>query len=432
MSAKKTKTITVNYIARVEGEGALSVDIKGEEIENVKLKIFEPPRFFEAFLRGREFTEAPDITARICGICPVAYQMSAVHAMEDILGISVEGQLAELRRLLYCGEWISSHTLHMFMLHTPDFLGFPDVIQMASQYKEEVELGLRLKKVGNQILALIGGREVHPINVKVGGFYKVPHPTELLPLAEELKWAKEAAIKAIKWMAGFDFPDFEKDYELVALKHPSNYPLDKGTVVSNRGLNIPARDFQKEIEEIHVEHSHALQAKIKKRGAYFCGPLARFHHNYNNLTPLVKEVAKECNLTSNCKNPFKSLLIRGLEVLYAIEEALRIIEQYEKPDKPSYTIKPKAGTGFGCTEAPRGILYHRYTIDDQGIITDANIIPPTSQNQMVIEEDLYPFLKPYIKLSDEELQHKCEQFIRNYDPCISCATHFLRLKTTRK
>lgn len=432
MSAKKTKTITVNYIARVEGEGALSVDIKGEEIENVKLKIFEPPRFFEAFLRGREFTEAPDITARICGICPVAYQMSAVHAMEDILGISVEGQLAELRRLLYCGEWISSHTLHMFMLHTPDFLGFPDVIQMASQYKEEVELGLRLKKVGNQILALIGGREVHPINVKVGGFYKVPHPTELLPLAEELKWAKEAAIKAIKWMAGFDFPDFEKDYELVALKHPSNYPLDKGTVVSNRGLNIPARDFQKEIEEIHVEHSHALQAKIKKRGAYFCGPLARFHHNYNNLTPLVKEVAKECNLTSNCKNPFKSLLIRGLEVLYAIEEALRIIEQYEKPDKPSYTIKPKAGTGFGCTEAPRGILYHRYTIDDQGIITDANIIPPTSQNQMIIEEDLYPFLKPYIKLSDEELQHKCEQFIRNYDPCISCATHFLRLKTTRK
>jgi len=200
------KKIKVDYLARVEGEGALHVTLKDGAVRDVELRIFEPPRFFEAFLRGRAFGEAPDITARICGICPVAYQMSAVHAMEDALGVAVDGPLRALRRLLYCGEWIESHGLHIYLLHAPDFLGYESAIAMARDHQAEVERGLQLKKVGNEIVQLVGGREIHPINVRVGGFYRTPARRELAPLAERLKWARDAALETVRWVAGFEFP----------------------------------------------------------------------------------------------------------------------------------------------------------------------------------------------------------------------------------
>jgi coenzyme F420-reducing hydrogenase alpha subunit len=208
----KTRTIKVDYLARVEGEGALLVKIKEGQVIDVKLKIFEPPRFFEAFLRGRTFTEAPDITARICGICPIAYQMSACHAMEDACGVCVEGSpLRALRRLIYCGEWIESHALHIYMLHAPDFLGYESAIHMAKDHRDIVQRGLQLKKAGNEVVSLLGGREIHPINVRVGGFYKVPSKSELAPLAERLEWARDAALETVRWVAAFPFPDFEQD-----------------------------------------------------------------------------------------------------------------------------------------------------------------------------------------------------------------------------
>src|SRR5215470_8457439 len=210
-SFMKTRTVKVDYLARVEGEGGLYVKIQGDRVLDVKLRIFEPPRFFEAFLRGRDYRETPDITARICGICPVAYQMSAVHAIENALGVKVDGQLRALRRLLYCGEWIESHTLHIYMLHAPDFLGYPDAIQMAQDHPDAVQRGLRLKKTGNEIVTLIGGREIHPVNVRVGGFYKAPSKRDLERLAEKLKWARDAARETVRWVAGLPFPDFEQD-----------------------------------------------------------------------------------------------------------------------------------------------------------------------------------------------------------------------------
>lgn len=426
-----TKKIAINYIARVEGEGALSLEISEGKIADVKLKIFEPPRFFEALLQGRDFMEAPDITARICGICPVAYQMSAVQAMEQLLGLTVDGQLAELRRLIYCGEWISSHTLHVYMLHAPDFLEFPDVIKMAEKHRKEVERGLSLKKMGNRLISGIGGREIHPINIRVGGFYRVPEKRELQALAEELKRAREAAYDTVRWVASFDFPEFEKEYEYVSLHHPLRYPIDSGTIQSNRGISLLAEKFHEEFEEYHVAHSTALQSKIKKRGAYLCGPMARYNLNESLLSPIVKEAALAIGFAAPCNNPFKSIIIRALEILYAVDEALRIISAYERPEAPFVEARPKSGEGFACTEAPRGLLYHRYKIDDSGRILSATIIPPTSQNQRMIEEDLYTYLKPFADLDDEALQNKCEPFIRNFDPCISCATHFLKLKTRR-
>jgi len=428
----RSRNVKVNYLARVEGEGALSIRLKDGEVQDVKLKFFEPPRFFEAFLRGRDFREAPDITARICGICPIAYQMSAAHAMEQICGVRVEGPLRDLRRLIYCGEWIESHVLHVYMLHAPDFLGYPDAIELAKDHREVVEKALRLKKIGNAVMTLVGGREIHPINVRVGGFYRVPTKKELRCLADDLEWARDAALETVQLVAGFDFPDFERDYQFVSLRHPTEYPLTEGRLVSNRDMDIDISEFLDNFEEIHVKHSSALQAVRKGKGAYFVGPLARYNLNHNLLTPLAKESAKTAGLTETCTNPFKSIIVRGVETVLACEEALRIIEGYEMPDSPSAPVEPRAGVGHGCTEAPRGICYHRYEIDSDGAIRTARIVPPTAQNQRTIEKDLRELVPRLLHLSDEDLTWKCEQAVRNYDPCISCSTHFLKVQVERE
>lgn len=427
-----SRTIKVDYLARVEGEGALYVRIKNRTVADVKLKIFEPPRFFEALLRGRQFTEAPDITARICGICPIAYQMSAVHAMEQACGVRVDGPLRALRRLLYCGEWIESHTLHVYMLHAPDFLGYESAIHMATDHPEIVQRGLQLKKAGNEILTLLGGREVHPINVRVGGFYHVPSKRELAPLAERLKWAREAALATVQWVAGFSFPDFTRDYEFVALRHPDEYPFNEGRLVSNKGLDIAVTAYDEHFVEEQVPYSNALHSRRKGGGAYFAGPLARYNLNFDKLSPIAQEAARQAGLGPVCQNPFQSIIVRSVEILYACDEALRLIEAYEMPDAPAVAVTPRPATGYGCTEAPRGLLYHRYRIDAQGQILDAKIVPPTSQNQKTIEEDLYALIPPYLDAPQHALTWRCEQAIRNYDPCISCATHFLHLTLERE
>jgi sulfhydrogenase subunit alpha len=429
MAARTTRrTIKVDTLARVEGEGSLKVVLRDGRVERAELGIFEPPRFFEALLRGRAFTEAPDITARICGICPVAYQMSAVHAMEDALGIAVSGPLRDLRRLLYCGEWIESHALHITMLHMPDFLGYAGAIDMARDHGDIVRRGLALKKAGNEIMALLGGREIHPINVRVGGFYRTPRKRELEPVAERLKGAREAALETVRGVSGFDFPERERDYTFVALRHPQEYPFNEGRIVSNRGLDITSAQFDEHFEEMHVARSTALHSQLRGGGSYLVGPLARYSLNFDRLSPLAQEAAREAGLGATCTNPYRSIVVRAVEVLYACDEALRIIAAYREPDAPAVPIEPRAATGFAATEAPRGLLYHRYRLEPDGTIADARIVPPTAQNQASIEEDLASFIGGFLDLPEEALRQRCEQTVRNYDPCISCAAHFLRLE----
>ena len=427
----KTRTVKVDFLARVEGEGGLYVRLKGDRVEEVRLRIFEPPRFFEAFLRGRGFEEAPDITARICGICPVAYQMSAVHAIEGALGIRVEGALRELRRLLYCGEWIESHTLHVAMLHAPDFLGYEDAVQMAKDHPKGVQRALDLKKAGNEVVRVVGGREIHPVNVRVGGFYRVPTRAELAPLVPVLEHARELALEMVRWVSAFEFPDFEQDYEFVALRHASEYPFNEGRLVSNNTLDIAIQDYEQHFVEEHVSHSNALQSVLHGRGSYFVGPMARYSLNFDRLPPFVQQTAREAGLSSVCKNPFQSIVVRAVETLYAVDEALRIIAAYERPEQPAVRAEAREGVGYGCTEAPRGILFHRYRLNADGTIADAKIVPPTSQNQRAIEHDLRRFVERHHQLSNDTLTWKCEQAVRNYDPCISCATHFLTLQIDR-
>jgi sulfhydrogenase subunit alpha len=424
----KNRTLKVDALARVEGEGGLLVKVAGGKVTDVKIQIYEPPRFFEAFLRGRSYAEAPDITARICGICPVAYQMSSVNAMEDAFGTRVFGSLRSLRRLLYCGEWIESHALHIYLLHAPDFLGYEDAIRMAKDHGAIVQQALRIKKLGNEIVRLVGGREIHPINVRVGGFYKLPTKAELTAITDELKWAIDASVQTVKFTAKLPFPDFERDYEFVALRHDQEYAITDGRIVSNKGLNISIQEYEQFFLEEHVEHSNALHSVLKERGSYFVGPLARFNLNQDKLSPLCQEAAREAGISTGTRNPFQSIIVRAVELLYACEEALRIIREYEPPSQAAVDVQPRPAVGYGCTEAPRGILYHRYRLDEKGMIVEAKIVPPTSQNLRTIEQDLREYVPPRLKLSTPKLTWQCEQAVRNYDPCISCATHFVTLQ----
>ena len=432
MSDTQTRTLKVDALARVEGEGALHVRVKGNIVKDVKFRIFEPPRFFEAFLQGRRFHEVPDITARICGICPIAYMLGASQAMEDALNIRVEGELQNLRRLIYCGEWIESHVLHAAMLHAPDFLGLDDALQIAKENPQLVTDALQLKKLGNDIMDLVGGRAVHPINMKVGGFYKAPKKAELETLLPTLDWALKTCREIALAFAQFDYPDFEYDYTCVSLQHPDEYAINRGTIISNRGLDIPLAQFFDHFGEEHVAHSNALQGKFKNGEPYLVGPIARYNNNFKQLSKNARKLAADCGLGPVVNNPYKSILVRMVETYYACEESMRIIEHYQRPGKPAVEIPPGAGEGYGCTEAPRGICFHRYRLDEEGRVTLATIVPPTAQNQKQIETDLRGVVEQNLALGDDELTWRCEQTIRNYDPCISCATHFLKLTIERE
>jgi sulfhydrogenase subunit alpha len=425
------RALSTGALARVEGEGAMRVEVQDGKLIEVQLNIYEPPRFFEGFLRGRSYSEPPDITARICGICPVAYQMSACAAIEDALGLIVDGQLRQLRRLLYCGEWIESHTLHIHFLHAPDFLGYDSAVAMAADHRAAVERGLELKKLGNEILEQLGGRAIHPVNVKVGGFYRVPTRRELNPLRSRLEGGRDLAADVVSWVASLDFPDQEMDYEFVAVDHPTEYPVLGDRVRSDQGLEIGAAEFLEHIAEHQVSHSTALHAHLLERGEYLVGPLARYSLHSDKLAPAAASAARAAGLGSTCRNPFRSIVVRAVEVLHAFETALEIIDGYEPPDHPAVEVEPRAGVGHGVTEAPRGLLYHRYEIDSEGILTDAVIVPPTSQNQATIEHDLHHFVERNLHLDDDELRRRAEVTIRNHDPCISCATHFLDLTVIR-
>ncbi len=428
----KDRTIKVNAMTRVEGEGGLYLKLRDDAVEELRLEIYEPPRLFEALLRGRPLEEVPDITARICGICPVAYQMSSIHALEAALQLKVTPEIRRLRRLLYCGEWIESHALHVYLLNTPDFLGYESGLEMADKYPVEVNRGLRMKKHGNELLEVLGGRAIHPVNVAVGGFYRSPRREDLQRLIPDFEWCLQAAVETTRWVASFDFPDFQCDYQLVSLSHDDEYPMNEGRIVTSDGESIAVEDFESEFEERQVEHSTALHSLRKKTGqSYLLGPLARVGLNYELLSPTARKLADDVGIAWPSFNPFQSIVARSLELVHAYEEALSILHEYKlvRPHRIEYVYLE--GMGCAATEAPRGLLYHRYGIDPDGKITEAKIVPPTSQNQAQIETDLRQWVPRVLCDDDSAMARQCENLVRCYDPCISCSTHFLKLKVDR-
>ncbi len=440
--------LAVGALTRVEGEGGLDIDLVDGSLADVRLRIFEPPRFFEGFLRGRSFSEPPDITARICGICPVAYQMSACQAIEAACGVDIDPELRTLRHLLYCGEWIESHALHVHLLHAPDFLGYESGIAMAADHRAEVERGLRLKQIGNEIVEVVGGRAVHPVNVRIGGFWSVPRRDRVREMAESLRWACDAAEEVVAWTATLPTPDhvLPADVPLVALRHTDEYPMLGDRLVSTTGLDLSPEEYPAWFVEEHVEHSTALHARLRSPAdgadelvGYLLGPLARFALNADHLAPRAAAAASAAGLTAHERNPFRSIVVRAVETLHACEVALAIAERYAPPERACVPVTPRAGAGSGWSEAPRGMLWHHYELDDEGTILEARIVPPTSQNQATIEHDLFHLIESrldaaragHAALDDEALVALCEQAVRSYDPCISCATHFLDVRVTR-
>lgn len=426
------RDIRVPILTRVEGEGSLLVKLAGQEIEDVQLAIYEPPRFFEAFLRGRPFDDVADITARICGICPIAYQMTAVQALESIFGAATSHEVQQLRRLMYYGEWIESHVLHVHLLHAPDFFGCHSGIDLAKRFPAEVARGLRMKKNGNRLLEVLGGRAIHPINLAVGGFYRLPKREELQSLIPEFQWSLQAAMETTRWVAGFPFPDIQFDYDFVALKHPDEYAIVDGRVTSSDGTSITIEDYEQYFAESHVRHSTALQShRIPSGASYFVGPLARFNLNREQLSESARRVADEVKMEYPCRNPFQGIIARSIEVVHAFEESIKLLKAYQSVGPARSKFQVCAGQGVAATEAPRGLIYHRYQLNPQGRVEFAKIVPPTSQNQAQVESDLRALLPGLISQSDQQIALECEKLVRTYDPCISCSTHFLKLKIER-
>jgi coenzyme F420-reducing hydrogenase alpha subunit len=427
------RSVEVPVIARVEGEGALHIAVEGDEITDLRLEIYEPPRFFEAFLAGRHFSEVPDIVPRICGICPVAYQMSAVHGLERLFGVTPSEGTRELRRLLYCGEWIESHVLHVFLLAAPDFLGLPNAIELAKTQPDLVKMALQIKRIGNDLMAVIGGREIHPISPRVGGFSKAPRRKDLEGFLPRLSWALEQMPGIADFVASLPAPAFPRPVEMVSMVSEDEYPMNEGSMASTDGRSWTFDEYETVTNEVHVEHSNALHSVMSDtQTPYFLGPLARANLNAERLTPVARECAERAGLRVPEVDPFFSMAARVAEVALSIEESIRIIEGYVPPDPPMARVEPRAGRAMWATEAPRGTLYHRYDVAQDGTILEAKIVPPTSQNLRHMEEDLRLFLPDVLDRPDEELARLCEMVVRNYDPCISCATHFLRLDIERR
>jgi sulfhydrogenase subunit alpha len=429
------RTISVKALARVEGEGALNITMRNGVVEDLQFKIYEPPRFFEAFLRGRGFEEVPDITARICGICPVAYQMGACHALEKAMGVfdQVDPAIRTLRDLLYCGEWIESHVLHMFMLHLPDFLGYESAISMAQDHGPVVKRSLRIKKAGNDLVSLLGGRSVHPVGVCVGGFYAAPAPALVAEMLPEIKSCLDDMCDLVLMLSKIiKFPELDRDYEFVALCPDNEYPLNLGRIKSNKGLDVDQQEFGAKANEYQVQHSMALYSRFKDGGNYVVGPLSRLNLNSEKLHPraaeILKSVCKTIKIQLPWRNSFLNFMARGVETVHALALATDIMKNYTMPKRSRIPITPRAGVGGHGTEAPRGICWHEYRTEADGTIATARIMPPTSQNQKTIEDDLRQLANQIASASDEEMTQKCEHLIRNYDPCISCATHFLKVK----
>jgi coenzyme F420-reducing hydrogenase alpha subunit len=422
----------VGHLTRVEGEGSLHLRVLDGQVVEARMGIFEAPRYFEQLVVGRTADEVIDIVARICGICPVAYQMSAVHAFEALAGVIVEPQVRALRRLFYCGEWIESHALHVYLLHAPDFLGYASAVELARDQRALVEQGLALKRTGNRLVELLGARPIHPLSVRVGGFSRVPTAAELAALKPELAAALDQAQATVDFVGRLVAPDFEREPRLVSLRHPDEYPMNEGRIVSTDGLDIAAERWPDAFAEDQVAWSNALQARTRAGEVYLLGPAARVTLNADRLHPLARQALDRSGLAEQIRrNPYWSIAARAIELLQATAEALDIVDEYQRPSDAAVPWRPTEGRAAWATEAPRGLLFHAYELDGEGRVTKAQIVPPTSQNQAAIEADLTAFAPQVLDLPHAEATLRLEQLIRSYDPCISCATHYLDLCVER-
>ena len=426
------RRVYVHYISRVEGKGSLEITLGDEGVRELKLRIFEAPRFFEAILLGRPYYEVHEITSRICGICPVTHQITALRAVEKAMGVEVPEHIKKLRKLMAIGGILSSHALHLFLLALPDYTGHPNVVAMAKEHPDVVKAGLRIKEAGDSLIELIGGRSVHPVSTVVGGFTSIPTRERLERFKGELASAKEAALKVSDFVFGLEYPDFERRCEHMALRKRGEYPINEGRVVSTEGLDISEDEYREHVYEVQVDYSTAKHSYVRGRSSFMLGPLPRVNINFDNLSDDARELADRCGIKFPCFNPFASNVARLLEIVTLLDEAMSIIEEGGLEGTPRVRVEPRAGSACALTEAPRGLNFHSYEFDERGFVKRASIAPPTCQHLRNIELDLIEYLSDYVNESDEEIARRSQMLVRAYDPCISCSAHFLEVKVKRE
>jgi len=427
--------VEVAPISRVEGHGDLVLNVKDKKVEKLIFRIPESPRFFEAMLEGKNWDKPSHITSRICGICSVAHTYASIRATENAFGIVPNDMILKLRKLIVHHEIVQSNALHVYFLAAPDFLGVGSVIPLVETHPAVVDIALRVKKLANDMVRMIGGRAIHPIRTVVGGFTKIPSEEEMLQMKEMLKGAYPDLETSLEVLKTLDLPAFERETEYVSLSNTEDYAHYDGNIKSTDGWEIDPIDYLDKIKEKVVQHSTAKHCWAN-RDSFMVGALSRFNNNHDQLSDNAKRFAEEFGLKAPCYNTYMNSIVQFVEIVHSVDDSIRLIdellEEGMNEDEAMVEVKPKAGRGVGAVEAPRGLLIHDYTYDDDGRIEKANLVIPTGMNYGNIERDMNALVPDIIEKSEDEIRLACEMMIRAYDPCISCSTHFLNVKLINK
>jgi coenzyme F420-reducing hydrogenase alpha subunit len=425
----KNINVNVDHVTRVEGHGNIVVNVKEGKIEECKWEVVEAPRFFEAFVRGRTYLEVSHITSRICGICSIGHTLCSLQATEAALGVKISEQTRLLRRILIQGENLQSHVLHSYFLAAPDFVGAPSVFPLVKTHPEVVVRALRMKKLANDLCDVFGGRTVHPITPTVNGFTKLPEINEIKGIRKRLVDASPDLEATLALFQTLQIPPFERETEYISLKSKEEYALYDGVIASTDAGTTPVANYRNWTNEYLVPHSTAKYAK-NVRDSYMVGALARFNNNHDQLSPRAKKVAAALGLKAPCYNPFLNTVVQVVEAVHAVDESIRLIDEVldKGLKEEDRRILLKAGKGVGAVDVPRGILFHDYTYDKNGICREANCIIPTNQNHANIQKDMEALLPQILNQPQDEIRLKLEMLVRAYDPCISCSTHLLKVK----
>ncbi len=425
------KNILVDYVARVEGESLIDVKVENGEIKELKLNIWEPPRFFEGFLVGCKYSDVPEIVSKICGICPVAHMITSERAIENAMNFTPSQQTRRLRDLLAWSQNISSHVLHVYFLAVPDFLGYDSAITMLPKCGEAVKRALKMKTVANELTTIVGGRAIAPPASVVGGLTRIPSEEALKRSKEKLEGIKQDAVETVKLVAQLELPDFERYTEFVAIRGEREYAINEGYLYSSKGLRVPEHEYRKYISEAQAPHSNAKWSKVAGRDSFQAGALARLNLNRDQLSDDSKAAIEENGLKFPTNNTFALNAAQAVEIIQSIDACINIINEILplKEEKPNVAVVP--GEAYALSEAPRGLLAHGYRINKRGYVEKADIVTPTAQNSLNMEKDLKALVEKYIDLPTDKLTFLCEQLIRAYDPCFSCSVHALKVKITK-
>jgi len=428
------KEVVVEHVARVEGHGSIKVVIEEGKVKEVKFEIFEGPRFIERVLVGRMYYEVPDVVARICSICPDPHQIAAVEAIEKAFGTSVGWQTRMLRELQLLADIIASHALHLYLLALPDYLGYPDALSMADKYGREVKAGLELKRAGNAIKEALTGRSVHGCTVKPGGYTRVPTSSELEKFCDMLKRSMEGAILAVRLFSSLKYPDFARDENAFMAVDPGEaYGFMGNYILVSDGERYPVEEYKKLTNEVTVPHSSAKHSSYNGK-PFMVGALARLLLNGKKLKGQAAEMLKDLEPKLDALNPLTNNLAQAIETVYAVERAIEVIDELlDKGIKQDVDVevKPKRGVGVSAVEAPRGVLYHCYELDDEGRVVKADIITPTAQNAANMEKYIKISAERLLSTGEERLKGSLELLVRAYDPCISCSVHSIKVIKVR-